>query len=236
MQTASAAQEVGAADAGPVRGPRSGRRRPALAVLTGLAVLPMVLAACSNSSSSSSTTGAPASSTPASSTPTTVGSTTNTTMPPLPPAAPSPGCAATPAPPGTVTLTPTIDGKRRLAIVHVPTGYHATTPVPLVVNMHGSQSTARAQEALSGMDTTADAYTFIVAYPQGLIAAGTGFEWNVPGQPLLGGAAVPAGSADDVKFITQLVTLLGPEVLHRHQPGVRHRLLRRGPDGQPAGL
>jgi len=75
--------------------------------------------------------------------------------------------------------------------------------------MHGSQSTALAQEALTGMDTTADADDFIVAYPQGDIPAGTGFEWNVPGQPLFGGAPVPASAPDDVSFLQQLVSLLG---------------------------
>ncbi len=94
-----------------------------------------------------------------------------------------------------------------MAIVHLPSGYRATTPVPLVLNMHGSQSTALAQEFLTGMDATSDADDFIVAYPQGDIAAGRGFEWNVPGQPLVGGAAVPADAPDDVSFLEQLVTL-----------------------------
>jgi len=164
-------------------------------VATALTVVPLLLAACSSSTMSSSTTA------------TTSAGTTVTTTPQVA-AAPSPGCG-TAASPGTVTLTPTIDGKQRLAIVHVPTGYRATTPVPLVLNMHGSQSTALQQEGLTGMDATADADTFIVAYPQGDITAGTGFEWNVPDEPLLGGAAVPAGSPDDVSFLTQLVTLLG---------------------------
>ena len=95
-----------------------------------------------------------------------------------------------------------------MVIVHLPSGSRATIPVPLVLNMHGSQSTALAQEFLTGMDATADADDFIVAYPQGDIAAGKGFEWNVPGQPLVGGAAVPAGAPDDVSFLRQLVTQL----------------------------
>ncbi len=74
--------------------------------------------------------------------------------------------------------------------------------------MHGSQSTAAQQEGLTGMDATADADTFIVVYPQADIPAGTGYEWNVPGQPLFGGAAVPAGAPDDVSFIEQLVGTL----------------------------
>ena len=58
------------------------------------------------------------------------------------------------------------------------------------------------------MNATADADTFIVVYPQGDIPAGSGFDWNVPNEPLIGGAAVPAGAPDDVSFIQQLVTLL----------------------------
>ena len=93
-------------------------------------------------------------------------------------------------------------------IVHVPSGYVGTSAVALVLNMHGSQSTARQQEALTGMDATADSDTFIVAYPQGGIAVGSGYEWNVPGQPLFGGTAVPAGAADDVSYLEQLTSLL----------------------------
>jgi polyhydroxybutyrate depolymerase len=81
--------------------------------------------------------------------------------------------------------------------------------MPLVVNMHGSQSTALEQVGLTGMDATADADSFIVVYPQGDIPSGAGFEWNVPGQPLFGGAAVPADAPDDVSFIEQLVLILG---------------------------
>jgi polyhydroxybutyrate depolymerase len=93
-------------------------------------------------------------------------------------------------------------------IVHVPTGYSGSTTTPLVLNMHGSGSTAAEQEAFTGMDDAADDDGFIVAYPQGLIPDGSGFDWNVPGVPLLGGGAVPAGSADDVSFLTTLVHIL----------------------------
>ena len=146
------------------------------------------------------------------------------------------GCGSPGAAPGTTTFTPTIGGRSRVAIVHLPSGYQATKPVPLVLNMHGSQSTALAQEGLTGMDALSDADTFIVAYPQGDIPAGPGFEWNVPGQPLFGGAAVPATAPDDVSFLEQLVTDARAEILHRQEPCLRHRLLRRCPDGQSVGL
>ena len=76
-------------------------------------------------------------------------------------------------------------------IVHVPSGYTGSTTVALVLNMHGSGATALDQEAFSGMDVTADADGFIVAYPQGLIPDGSGYDWNVPGVPLVGGASSP---------------------------------------------
>src|SRR5208282_3230911 len=101
-----------------------------------------------------------------------------------------------------------IGGHRRLVVVHVPAGYGGHARVPLVLNMHGSGADAADQEAFSGMNATSDADGFIVAYPQGLIPEGTGFDWNVPGVPLVGGASVPSGAADDVVFITRLVGVL----------------------------
>jgi polyhydroxybutyrate depolymerase len=107
-----------------------------------------------------------------------------------------------------MTFQPVIGGVTRTAIVHVPTGYRPGKAVPLVLNLHGSQSTAAAQEAFTGMDATADADDFLVAYPQGDISAATGFEWNVPNEPLLGGGAVPATAPNDVTFLEQFVSLL----------------------------
>ena len=107
----------------------------------------------------------------------------------------------------------TVDGMPRTVIVHIPAGYSGTSPVPLVLNLHGSGSTSAEQEALTGMDATADAHGFVVAYPQAAIAANllgqTGFDWNVPGVPLLGGKAVPAGAADDIAFLRALPRTLG---------------------------
>ncbi len=71
-----------------------------------------------------------------------------------------------------MTLNPIVAGRSRLVIVHLPPSYHSTTPMPLVVNMHGSQSTALQQELLTGMDASADSDSFIVVYPQGGIPAG----------------------------------------------------------------
>lgn len=109
---------------------------------------------------------------------------------------------------GSTVLTLQIGGRSRTVDVHLPAGYTGKTPVPLVLNLHGSGSTAAQQELFTGMDTTADADGFVVAYPQALIPDGSGFDWNVPGAPLVGGRSVPHGAADDVAFLTQLVRIL----------------------------
>jgi polyhydroxybutyrate depolymerase len=96
-------------------------------------------------------------------------------------------------------------GHRRTAIVHIPAGYTGRSKLALVLNLHGSESTASAQEAFSGMDATADADQFIVAYPQALIADGPGYDWNIPGEPMVDGKFPPASAPSDVTFLTTLV-------------------------------
>ncbi|HET6149921.1 MAG TPA: PHB depolymerase family esterase [Polyangia bacterium] len=110
--------------------------------------------------------------------------------------------------PRTDDLTLTIHGHARHLIVHLPGG-DATRALPLVFNLHGSGGTASGQQAYTAMDTLADAQGFIAAYPDGAVALGGGFAWNVPGQPLSGGGAVPPDAADDVAFFAQAIAILG---------------------------
>ncbi len=169
----------------------------ALALAIGVLVFGTGIAACGGSTSPGAS---PATTSPANSLPVVHGA-----------AKLSPGCdpAPTTQAPGTsITLQPVIGGLVRTVIVHEPTGYSPGTATPLILNLHGSQSTAVAQEVFTGMDATADADHFFVVYPQGGIAAGTGFEWNVPNEPLFGGAPVPATAPNDVSFLEQLVSLL----------------------------
>ncbi len=116
------------------------------------------------------------------------------------------GCSG--ATPGTTTLSLNVDGHTRPVYVHVPLGSSDATPLALVLNLHGSGVTALDQVLFTGMNVASNHDNFIVAYPQGLIPDGTGFDWNVPGVPLTGGRAVPAGSANDVTFLTKLVGVL----------------------------
>jgi polyhydroxybutyrate depolymerase len=101
-----------------------------------------------------------------------------------------------------------VNGFQRTVIVHLPKGSTNATPLALILNLHGSGSTALEQEGFTKMNATANAEDFIVAYPQALIPDGTGFDWNVPGVPLIGGRPIPAKSANDVKFLAALVGIL----------------------------
>jgi polyhydroxybutyrate depolymerase len=106
---------------------------------------------------------------------------------------------------GSLQYNLTVSAHRRTVIVRIPAGYSSKSKLALVLNLHGSGSTASAEEQFSGMDATADAGHFIVAYPQALIPDGTGYDWNIPGVPLYSGKFPPAGAPSDVAFLTTLV-------------------------------
>ncbi len=117
----------------------------------------------------------------------------------------SPGCGS---PGSSATLSLSVKGFERTVIVHLPRGSSDSAPLALVLNLHGSGATALDQELFSGMNRTSNEDGFIVAYPQGLIADGSGYDWNVPKEPLIGGRAVPKGSANDITFLATLVKVL----------------------------
>ena len=115
----------------------------------------------------------------------------------------STGCTS--VSPESTTLSLKVNGFTRTVIVHVPRTSVGSTPLALVLNLHGSGSTAASQVKFTKMNVTSNEDDFIVAYPQALIPDGVGFDWNIPGVPLIGGAGVPPKSANDVKFLTSLV-------------------------------
>lgn len=85
--------------------------------------------------------------------------------------------------------------------------------MPLLFNLHGSTQSGSAHRMSTGTDATADAYSFVVAYPDGGVPntpvgqapLPAGFFWNIPGVPLVGGIPVPPGSRDDVRFISDAI-------------------------------
>ncbi len=102
---------------------------------------------------------------------------------------------------GTTTVTIRSGGHDRVARVHIPTGQPPAQGYPLVLNLHGTGSTAATQEQVSRMDPTADAHRFLVVYPQALRRSGTGFAWNIPGTPTYASVG-----PNDVSFIRALVS------------------------------
>jgi polyhydroxybutyrate depolymerase len=122
----------------------------------------------------------------------------------LQPASGTSGCGHSEAS-GSLHYALTVTGHRRTVIVHIPAGYTGKRKLALVLNLHGSASTASAEEKFSGMDAAADADHFIVAYPQALIPDGIGYDWNIPGEPMVNGKFPPASAPSDVEFLTTLV-------------------------------
>lgn len=112
------------------------------------------------------------------------------------PDVPEVDCSSATLAPGNGELTLEHDGLTREYLVHVPESYDGSTPVPLVVDMHGLTSSAAAQ-ARFGWREKADAEGFIVVHPQGLNSS-----WN--GGELCCGSSQDNG-VDDEGFILALV-------------------------------
>jgi poly(3-hydroxybutyrate) depolymerase len=67
---------------------------------------------------------------------------------------------------GSLQYALTVSGHRRTVIVHIPAGYTGKRKLALVLNLHGSESTASAEEKFSGMDATADADRLRLEHPR----------------------------------------------------------------------
>ena len=104
--------------------------------------------------------------------------------------------------PGDHTLELDHGGLTRTALLHVPPGYDDGVATPLVVNFHGLSSNAGQQVLFSGMNATADAEGFIVAYPEGVMNS-----WNAG--ECCGGAQEQG--IDDVGFVRALVEAIEAE-------------------------
>ena len=82
--------------------------------------------------------------------------------------------------PGThkVLVDQRVSGVRRSYYVHVPAGHDGTTPLPVVVALHGAFGTAREFERESGFSLLADRERFLVVYPQGIGLGNLFRHWN----------------------------------------------------------
>jgi polyhydroxybutyrate depolymerase len=85
-------------------------------------------------------------------------------------------------------------GVSRAYEVHIPPSYTGTTPVPLVMTIHGAHNTPTMVRTWSKMNPVADQNGFIVVYPAGVDCWNAGFT--------IGGCAA---APDDVGFLKAVV-------------------------------
>ena len=90
-------------------------------------------------------------------------------------------------------------GQTRAYIVHLPPGFSAQKPSPLVVALHPAFSSAAQFQSNAGWDAVADANRVVVVYPNGGNPVGTGgnFTWN--------GWEFTGAAPDDIGFLSTLI-------------------------------
>jgi polyhydroxybutyrate depolymerase len=86
--------------------------------------------------------------------------------------------------------------------IYIPVCYNNSTPVPLVVLIHGTYGSGLGAEAKYGMDAYAEKYGFIVVYPDAINF--TVRTWN--GGSCCGQAA--RDGIDDVGFISSMIGVI----------------------------
>jgi polyhydroxybutyrate depolymerase len=100
------------------------------------------------------------------------------------------------------------DGLERTFLLHIPTGYDGSKPLPLVFVLHGAGGNGKSMENLTGLSAKADAENFIVVYPNGM---GTPQMWATGMNPH------PYSTADDVGFIRALLNKLEHDLKVDHK-------------------
>jgi polyhydroxybutyrate depolymerase len=109
------------------------------------------------------------------------------------------------------------DGETRIYDLHVPPSYDGTTPIPLVLDIHGWLSSKSGQRFFSNFEALSDAEGFAVVWPQGLFGLpGNPEGFNPPAGPSWNagfccGAAVTE-RPDDVGFLRTLVEAVARDV------------------------
>ena len=96
----------------------------------------------------------------------------------------------------------------RSVLIHVPAGFKASAPAPLLLAFHGSGEDGAAVLRRSHLEATSDRHGFIVAAPDGGIPSGGGFVWNIPGVPSVTGRMPDSADANDVAFVEQAIVWL----------------------------
>lgn len=98
------------------------------------------------------------------------------------------------------TFTLVHDGIERSYMLHVPSSYTGSEPMPLVIGFHPYGSSGEGFESLTLFSRKSDEEGFIIVYPD---ATGTPSEWNVGI-----GLSPETLSVDDVGFVSALIDRL----------------------------
>jgi polyhydroxybutyrate depolymerase len=120
------------------------------------------------------------------------------------------GAAAVRLGPGDHERNLTVDDRERSYIIHVPPGYDADAPTPVVLVFHGAGMNARLMILFCDMHKKSDEAGFIAVYPNGTGAANLFLTFNA------GGVAAPGANdrrPDDVRFVAALLDDL-PKVVN----------------------
>ena len=72
-----------------------------------------------------------------------------------------------------------MDKRERSYLVHVPPGYDANKPTPVVLAFHGAMMNGGTMAQFTGLNAKADEAGFIVVYPNGTGAGEVALFWNV---------------------------------------------------------
>jgi polyhydroxybutyrate depolymerase len=88
----------------------------------------------------------------------------------------SAGCKVSPpVAPGQTEVHLDFDGQDRWSLQHIPPGHDGTTPLPVVIDLHGYAEGAALHTLVSGMGAYGDSHGFVTISPQG---QGTPAHWN----------------------------------------------------------
>jgi polyhydroxybutyrate depolymerase len=109
--------------------------------------------------------------------------------------------------PGLNHLTVMSGGQQHDVALALPASFTPNKRVPLVIGLHPSGGTGAAFDQDTGLGAAATSKGFAAIFPDGGVkqASADGYFWNIPGVPLVGGAAVPRDSRDDVRFISDVI-------------------------------
>jgi len=111
--------------------------------------------------------------------------------------APPVTCPSTALQPGDSMQTVQVGGVSRSYVLHVPSTYDGSKPVPLIVDFHGMATSGAQYRLMSPYPDETDAEGVVMAFPSGLVGP-RGASWNV------GPCCV--ANVDDVAFARDAVT------------------------------